>query len=86
MSGEHTLPFQTQTDLGHRSRTFSLKIKSCLHFLKSLKRGNILRMFLYRQTSSHTEFQLHIMFLTLDIDPTTPNINICATLHKITQS
>ena len=25
--------------------------------------------------SSHTEFQLHKMFLALDIDPTTPNIN-----------
>ena len=33
---------------------------------------------------SHAEFQLHIMFLTLDIDPTTPTIKICSTQHKIT--
>ena len=35
--------------------------------------------------SSHTEFQLHITFLTLDIDPTTPYIKIPTTHHKITQ-
>ena len=35
--------------------------------------------------SLYTEFQLQIMFYTLDIDPTTPNIKICTTRHKITQ-
>ena len=35
--------------------------------------------------SSRNEFQLHIMFLTLDIVPTTPNIQACTTHHKITQ-
>ena len=35
--------------------------------------------------SLHTEFQVHIMFLTLDIDPTTPDIKICTAHHKITQ-
>ena len=35
--------------------------------------------------SSHTEFQLYIKFLTLDIDPTIPNIKTCTTNHKITQ-
>ena len=29
--------------------------------------------------SSHTEFQLQMMFKTIDIDPTTPNIKICTT-------
>ena len=29
----------------------------------------------------HTEFQLHIMFLNLDIDPSAPNIKICTVLH-----
>ena len=35
--------------------------------------------------SSHSEFQLHIMFKTLDIDATTPNVKIRPTHHKITQ-
>ena len=34
--------------------------------------------------SSHTEFQLQIMFQTLDTDPTTPNKDL-TTHHKITQ-
>ena len=34
---------------------------------------------LYGQMSSHTKFQLQIMLLTLDIDPTTPNKNVCHT-------
>ena len=33
--------------------------------------------------SSHTEFQLQMMFQTLNIDLTTPNIKICTTHHKI---
>ena len=51
-----------QTDLGLRYRTFSQKIISRLHFLKSLKRGNVKRLCLYGQMSSHIEFQLQIMF------------------------
>ena len=35
--------------------------------------------------SSRTEIQLQMMFLTLDIDPTTPNIKICTTYNKITE-
>ena len=50
-----------QTDLGLRSRTFSLKINK-LHFRKPLKHGNDQRLCLYGQMSSHTEFQLQIMF------------------------
>ena len=72
------------TDLGLRSRTFSLKVK-LLHFLKSLKHDSVERLCLQGQMSSHTEFQLQIMFLTLDINPTTLNIRICTTHHKITQ-
>ena len=34
--------------------------------------------------SSDTEFQLYIMFSTLDIDPTIPNIKTCTTNHKFT--
>ena len=34
---------------------------------------------------SHTEGQLHIMFETLDTNPSTPNIKTCTTDHKITQ-
>ena len=34
--------------------------------MKSVKGGNFLRLCLYGQI---TEFQLHIMFLTLDMDP-----------------
>ena len=41
---------------------------------------------LYDQMSSYTEFQLQMMFQTLDIDPTTPNIMICTTHNKITQA
>ena len=33
--------------------------------------------------SLHTKFQLQMMFYILDIDPTTPNIKICTTHHKI---
>ena len=47
-----------QTDLGLRSRTFSLKIISCLHFLKSFKHDSLC---LYGQMSSHNEFQLQFM-------------------------
>ena len=47
-----------QTDLGPRSRTFSLKIKKLPKFLKSFKCGKIV----YGQMSLHTEFQLHIRF------------------------
>ena len=35
--------------------------------------------------SSHTRLPLDIMFQTLDIDPTTPNIKIRTTHHQITQ-
>ena len=38
-----------------------------LHFLKSLKRDNVLSLCLYGQRSSHTEFQL--MFLNLRYRP-----------------
>ena len=42
MSSQHTLSLQLQrADLGLRYRTFSQKIISGLHFLKSLKRGNV---------------------------------------------
>ena len=30
-----------QTDLGLRSRTVSLKLNGCIHFLKSLKSGTV---------------------------------------------
>ena len=33
--------------------------------------------------SSNIEFQLYIMFQTLDIDPTTPNINTYTTHHTV---
>ena len=49
-------------DLGLRSRTFSAKMNNALHFLKSLKPGNAKRLCLYGHMSSHTEFQLQIMF------------------------
>ena len=39
MSSQHTLSLQLQTDLGLRYRTFSRKLISWLHFLKSLKRA-----------------------------------------------
>ena len=45
-----------QTDVSQTYRTFFLKIKSCLHFLKSLKYDNVLKMGSYGQISSHTEF------------------------------
>ena len=44
MSSEHTLLFQlhtAQTDLGLRSRTFSLKVNKLPTFLKSFKHGNV---------------------------------------------
>ena len=37
MSSEHTLPFQLQTDLGLRSRTFSLKINMLPTFSEILQ-------------------------------------------------
>ena len=51
-----------QTDLGMRSRNFSLKINVAYILPKSLKRGNIKRLCLYGQMSAHTKFQLQIMF------------------------
>ena len=52
----------TDSCLVLRSRTFSLKINKLPTFLKSLKRGNVQRLSLYGQMSSHTEFQLPITF------------------------
>ena len=51
-----------KTDLGLRSRTFSLKNNMLPTFLNLLKRGNVKRWCLYGQVNSHTEFQLYIMF------------------------
>ena len=43
-----------------------------------------LKLCLYGQMSSHTEFQLQILFQTLDTDPLL-QIEICTTHHKIIQ-
>ena len=74
-----------QTNLGLRPRTFSLKINKLPIFSEITQAWQCLKIVFIRQISSHTEFQLQIMFLTLDIDPTTPNIKIYTTHHKITQ-
>ena len=49
-----------QTDLGLRSRTFSLKIK--LPTFSEITQRFIKDCVLYGQMSSHPEFQLQIMF------------------------
>ena len=72
MPSEQSIVILTaQTDLGLRSRNFSLKSNKLPTFLKSLKRGNVKRLCSYGLMSLHTKFQLQIMFYTLDIDPTT---------------
>ena len=50
-----------QTDLGLRSRTFSLKI-NVAYISEITQTWQCLKIVLYGQMSSHTEFQLHIMF------------------------
>ena len=72
----------TDPDLGLRSRTFSLKMNNFNHSSMAMFKDCVL----YGQLSSHIEFQLNIMFLTVDIDPTTPNIKTRTTHHKITQN
>ena len=61
-----------QTDLGLRSRNFSLKINKLPTFSEITQAWHVQRLSLYCQVSSHTELQLQILFLTLDIEPTTP--------------
>ena len=75
----------TDTDLGLISRTFSLKINKFPSFSELSQGSQCLKIGLYGQMSSHTEFQLYIMFYALDIDPTIPNIKTCTTNHKIIQ-
>ena len=41
IQSEHIVISTAQTDLGLRSRTFPLKLISCLHFLKLLKHGSV---------------------------------------------
>ena len=53
MSSEHTLSFQPLTDLGLRSRTFSLKINKLSTFSEITKAWHVQRC-LYCQLSSHT--------------------------------
>ena len=66
------------------SRTFSLKINKLTTFSEITQMWQCLKLCLYGQMSSHTEFQLQILFLTLDTDPLL-QIEICTTHHKITQ-
>ena len=51
-----------QTDLGLRSRTFSLKIYKLPTFSEINQVGNVQKLCLYGHIISHIEFQRHIMF------------------------
>ena len=51
-----------QTDLGLRSRTFSLIIIYLITFSEITQAWQCLRLCLYGQMSSHAEFQLQLMF------------------------
>ena len=51
-----------QTNLGLRSRTFSLKINKLITFSKIAQVWQCLKIVFYGQMSSHTEFQLQMMF------------------------
>ena len=63
MPSEHTFSFQMQTDLDLRSRTFSLKINNFPTFSEINPGWYVQILCLCSQmSSSHTEFQLHIVF------------------------
>ena len=59
MSSEQTMLFPLP-DLGLRSRTFSLNINKLPEI--TLWEAMFIRLCLYSQMSSYTEFQLHNMF------------------------
>ena len=68
IEGTYIVISTAQTDLGLRFGTFSLKINNLPTFSEITQAWQCFKLCLYGQMSSHTEFQLQIMFLTIDID------------------